>query len=520
MKRNAVAWAALVVSAAALASSQGLTPRVPAAPELPAEGQKTARALSEAFEAVADFIKPSVVQITVQRKAGTRTLTIPRRSPNPNNPDGRLPKDFEDMLKRFFGPDFAPENQQFGGIAEGTGSGFVYDDKGHILTNNHVVSGAEKITVTFHDGTEAAATVVGTDKDTDVAVIKVDNTHYRPVQKGQSKGLKVGEWVLAVGSPFGLEQTVTAGIISATERDEVGINKYESFIQTDASINPGNSGGPLVDMDGRVVGINSAIVTGNRSMLGTGANAGVGFAIPIDMASTVADKLIKDGKVSRARLGVRLEPLTPALSKQLGLDEKTKGTLVIQVVPGSPADKAGLKEGDVIVRFDSKPIPSGSTLVNLVGASDVGKTYSLDYLRDGKEQSARVVPAPEDQVVFDIERQQQGGSTARREAPKPSSDEFGLSLQPLTPELASQFGYPKGSEGLVVTSVKEDSPAAAAGLEAGDLITKVIQDKKIRPVEGLKEFENLASKSDELGLFVQSADTPGHFVTLSRAKKD
>jgi serine protease Do len=316
--------------------------------------------------------------------------------------------------------------------------------------------------------------------------------------------------LLAVGSPFGLDQNDTAGIVSATERNEVGINKYESFIQTDASINPGNSGGPLVDMDGRVVGINSAIVTGNRSLMGTGANAGVGFAIPIDMASTVADKLIKDGKVSRARLGVRLEPLTPALAKQLGIDEKTRGTLVIQVVPGSPAAKAGLKEGDVIVRFDSKPIPSGSTLVNLVGASDVGKTYNLDYLRDGKVQTARVVPAPEDQVVFDIERQQS----------RPSSDEFGLSLQPLTPELASQFGYPKGTDGLVVTSVKEDSPAAAAGLEAGDLITKVIQDKKIRPVEGVKEFEAIASKADELGLFVQSADTPGRFVTLSKAKKD
>src|SRR4051794_33058753 len=231
MKRNAIAWAALAVSTAALVSSRGLTRPMPAAPSIPAESQKAANALSDAFVAVADFVKPSVVQISVDRKGNTLRIPGGRgRSPFPG-PGGSLdPKDLEEMLKKFFGPDGRPEKEQFAPRAEGTGSGFVFDDRGHILTNNHVVEGSEKITVTFHDGVEAAATVVGTDPQSDVAVIKVDNTSYRPLQRGVSSKLKVGEMVMAVGSPFGLSQTVTTGIISATERNDVHINDYESFL--------------------------------------------------------------------------------------------------------------------------------------------------------------------------------------------------------------------------------------------------------------------------------------------------
>jgi len=517
MKRNAVAWVAVVISTAALVSSQGVVRRAPAAREIPAEGQKTAKALSEAFEAVADFIKPSVVQINIERKAGFRNPNPNRRAPSPfPGPQGRTPKDFEDMLKRFFGPDFQIEPEQFSPFArpEGTGSGFVYDDKGHILTNAHVVAGAEKITITFHDGTEASGKVVGVDTDTDVAVIKTENTSFPPARLGQSGKVRVGEWVLAVGSPFGLEQTVTAGIISATER-EANINKYESFLQTDASINPGNSGGPLVDMNGRVVGLNSAIVTGSRS------NAGVGFAIPIDMAAPLAEKLIKDGKVSRARLGVQLEVLNPVLAKQFGLDPKTKGALVVQVVEGSPADKAGLKQGDVITKFADNPIATIKTLVTLVGTSEIGKSYDLTFLREGKEQTVKVTPAPQDQVVFDIERGQDREPPARPEAPKVEVDDYGLGVQALTPELASQFGHPRGTAGLVVTAVKEGSPADAAGLKQGDLITKVIKDKKIQPIKDVKEFEALARGANELAVFVvtNSAERPSHFVTLSKEKK-
>ena len=359
MKRNPVAWAALVVSTAALVSSSGVLRRMPAAPNVPAESQKTAQALSEAFESVAEFVRPSVVQISVQKKAARmpnlRNFPFPGpggRNPNPGMPNNpRDLKDLEEMLKRFFGPDGTPEREQFGGRGSGTGSGFVYDNRGHIVTNNHVVDAAEKIVVAFHDGTEATATVVGTDVKADVAVIKVDNTSYPPLPKGDSSKLKVGELVMAVGSPFELSQSVTTGIISATERNNVGINEYESFLQTDAPINPGNSGGPLVNMSGEVIGVNSAIVTGGRG------NDGIGFAVPIDMAQNVADQLIKDGKVHRARIGIKLGILTPVLAKQLGLDAATKGILVEDVVPGSPADKAGLKQGDVIVGFGGREDP-------------------------------------------------------------------------------------------------------------------------------------------------------------------
>ncbi len=238
--------------------------------------------------------------------------------PGPNSP--RNPGDLEEMLKRFFGPDFGtPEKEQFGFRGAGLGSGFVYDNHGHILTNNHVVEGAEKISVTFWDGVEAKATVVGTDKRSDVAVIKVDNSTYPALPKGDSSALKVGDLVMAVGSPFGLSQSVTTGIISALERNDAGINEYESFIQTDAPINRGNSGGPLVNMEGEAIGINSAIVSG-----GSG-NDGIGFTIPMHMASRVADMLIKDGKVRYSAIGIGLSSLSPALARQLGIEESDQG---------------------------------------------------------------------------------------------------------------------------------------------------------------------------------------------------
>jgi serine protease Do len=517
MKRNAVAWAALVVSAAALFSSRGLTRVVPAAPGIPAESRKAAEALSEAFEAVADYVRPSVVQISVQRKAGALFRNRGRALPFPG-PGGRTPdmKDFEEMLKRFFGPDARPENEQFGGpMAEGTGSGFIYDDRGHILTNNHVVDGAQKLTVKFHDGIEATATVVGTDSQTDIAVIKVDTTSYRPLPKGVSSKLRVGQLVMAVGSPFGLSESVTTGIISATERNNVGINSFESFLQTDAPINPGNSGGPLVDMDGRVVGMNSAIVTGGRG------NDGVGFAIPIDMAGTVADKLIKEGKVRRARVGIVIGVLTPAMAKQLGLEAQTKGILISEVVKGSPAEKAGLRQGDVLTTFNGKPVVSLPAFRLEVASSDIGKSFGLTYIRDGKEHTTTIVPAPSEQVVFD---QEKDSSTPRPEArPEPAKsaiDDFGLEVQPLTPDLAAQFGLPRETTGLLVSSVKEGSPAEAANIEAGDVITKVIKDRKITPVKSVRDLKDVAAQSNDLALFVQSRRGPRGFVTLSKPAKN
>jgi len=521
MKRNPVAWAALVVSTAALVSSSGALRRMPAAPNVPAESQKTARALSEAFEAVADFVRPSVVQISVQKKAARmpnlRNFPFPGpggRNPNPGNP--RDMKDLEEMLKRFFGPDGTPEKEQFGGRGggTGTGSGFVYDNRGHIVTNNHVVEGAEKIVVAFHDGIEAVATVVGTDAKTDIAVIKVDNTSYPPLPKGYSGKLKVGELVMAVGSPFELSQSVTTGIISATERNNVGINEYESFLQTDAPINPGNSGGPLVNMSGEVIGVNSAIVTGGRG------NDGIGFAVPMDMAVNTADQLIKDGKVHRARIGIKLGILTPVLARQLGLDPGTKGILVEEVVKGSPADKAGLKQGDVIVGFGGDKILSVPAFRLKVASSPVGKSFELDFFREGGKKTATIVPAPAENVVFDVERERgpekEGQSPAAAKTP---IGDFGLEVQPITPELAKSLDLPGDLKGLLVSNVKEGSSAEAEGIKEGDVITKVVRDRKIQPLTTVKDFQDLASKSDEVSFFVQSGKQPGRFVTLAKTKK-
>jgi len=508
MKRNPIAWAALIVASAALFSSTGFLRQMPAAPKVSEEGQRTAKALSQAFGAVADFARPSVVQISVQKKmpAGIRGFQVPRQRGNPGNPGDA--RDLEEMLRKFFGPD-GPQQEQFGNRASGLGSGFVYDDRGHILTNNHVVEDAEKLTVTFWDGVEAKATVVGTDKQSDVAVIKVDNTSFPPLPRGDSSKLKVGELVVAVGSPFGLSQSVTTGIVSALERNSVGINGiegYESFIQTDAPINQGNSGGPLVNMDGEVIGINSAIVSGGRG------NDGIGFTIPINMAKSVAEMLIKDGKMHYARIGVKLAQLTPVLARQLGLDPTTKGILVGGVLPGSPAEKAGLKEGDVIIGYAGDKVVNGSSFRLKVATSETSKPQDLVYVRDGKERKTSIVPAPEDKVVF--EEDKQDGTSAS--PAKTEVDGFGLELQPLTSELAKPLGLPTGQKGLLVASVKDGSPAAEEGIQEGDVITKVIKDKKIQPLTSVKDFQDLVSKSDDVSFYVQRGKLGGRYVTLSK----
>lgn len=509
MKRNAIAWAALVVSVAALVGSRGYNRPLPAAQDIPQEGQKVARELSNAFNAVAEFVSPSVVQINIEKKgSGVR---MQRGGPGGQGGQPVDPKEMEELLKKFFGQGqgFQFEDQQF--AASGTGSGFVYDDSGHILTNNHVVEGADKIVVTFHDGEKLSAEIVGVMPEADVAVIKVDTTEYPAARIGTSEDLRVGEWVMAIGSPFGLSQTVTAGIISATERDNVDINQFESFIQTDASINPGNSGGPLVDMDGRVVGINSAIATTSRS------NAGVGFAIPIDMAKRLADKLIKNnGKVERALMGVSINPLNPALARKLGLNPRTEGVLVVEVGPGTPADEAGLKVGDVITKFDGNPVHSGKTLQYLVSTSDIGKAYPLTYLRKGHEQTTKVSPAPLSQVAS-VMRPGARVDEKPRAASKDAVNDFGLAVTGLNDELADKYGW-SGKTGVVIASVKPESPAAAAGLEVGDLITKVVKDEAIVPVKSVEDFESVVKDSKEIAVYVEDVNhrLPGDFKVLAR----
>jgi serine protease Do len=497
---------------------------MPAAPKVTPESQRTAKALSEAFGAVAEFVKPSVVQIGVHKKA-TRIPNLNFRrfqNPNPGNPrnpgGNMLPKDFEEMLKKFFEvPDGSgnPEKEQFGIPGRGVGSGFVFDNHGHIVTNNHVVEDSDKITVTFYDGTEAAAKVVGTDKQSDVAVIKVENTNFPPLPKGDSSTLKVGELVMAVGSPFELSQSVTTGIISALERNDVSINYYESFIQTDAPINRGNSGGPLVNMDGEVIGVNSAIVTG-----GSSGNDGIGFAIPINMAASVANMLIKDGKVRYARIGIELAPLSPLITRQLGLPEGTKGVLVGNVLADSPAAKAGIQQGDVIIGFAGEKVLDRASFRLKVATSEASKPYPLVYLREGKERKTSIVPAPAEKVVFDIERDSQSAERPGRsvEPAKTAISDFGLEVQSLNSELAKPLGLPADLKGLLVSSVKEGSPAEAAGILEGDVITKVFRDRRLQPVTTVKDFQDLAAKQNEVAVYVQRGKA-GTIVALTKNPK-
>ena len=530
-KKNAVAWVAVGMSATSLVYNAAPRRSVPAIAPMASEELKTAKALSTAFHNVAEFAHESVVQISAEGKKVPRSASggNNRRGPNPNGPmpggpggQQMTPEQFEELFKKFFPEGAAPfkfeRQQQSQTPSSGTGSGFVYDDKGHIVTNNHVVEGAEVIKVSFHDGEEYVAKLVGRDPQSDIAVLKVEKASYRPLPLGDSVGLKVGELVMAVGSPFGLDSSFTVGIVSATHRNDLGIvgqKGYEDFIQTDAAINPGNSGGPLVDMNGHVVGVNSAIVSGSRG------NDGVGFAIPIDMAAKLADKLIARGKVERAMMGINLGPLSPSLARQFGLDPKTPGAMVQDVVAGSPAASAGLKSGDIITRFDNKPVDSWLALRNRVSVSDIGKPYEIGYMREGREAVAKVVLGSAEKIdPLRADAEVEKPAEAKPEPVSATSfEQFGLSLQAITPELADKFGYGREAKGLLVAAVKEGSPAEAIGLQEGFLISKVVKNRIPAALTSVKEFQDLAEKADELAVYVQSPRSPGgRFVTLSKQK--
>ena len=536
-RKNAVSWFAVALAAASFFYHRGPSRPVTAvAPQL-TEEVKTAKALSSAFNNVATFVHESVVQISAE---GRRPQMRPNgnRRANPNRPDGPnfpfpggpggpggqggqqlTPEQFEELMKRFFQDmPFRPQpNSLIQAPGQGTGSGFVFDRNGHIVTNNHVVEGAETIKVRFHDGETYSAKVVGRDPKSDIAVIKVEGSEYRPLELGDSQGLKVGELVMAVGSPFGLESSFTVGIVSATHRNDLGIvgqTGYEDFIQTDAAINPGNSGGPLVDMNGRVVGVNSAIVSGSRG------NDGVGFAIPIDMAAKLAEKIIRTGKVDRAMMGINLGELTPATARQFGLDPKTPGALVQDVVPGSPAEKAGIRSGDIITKFDDKTFASWLDLRNRVAVSDIGKPYSITYVRGGQSIDGKVTLGSADAIVPGEPGQDiPANEPALEKAKGTSFSQFGLTLQDMTPELAEKLGYDRDTKGLVIAAVKEGSPADEIGLEQGLLITKLVKDKVPMGVTTVKDFEEAAGKVNELTVFVQTPrGGAGRYVTLSQEK--
>ncbi|MFH1912190.1 MAG: DegQ family serine endoprotease [Pseudomonadota bacterium] len=413
------------------------------------------------FSDLAEKVRTGVVNIQVSKKVTNAGFERFRGNPfGDRNPFGD-----------FFGPfggfgNNAPERRQ-----QGVGSGFIMSRDGYVLTNNHVVEDADRIKVKLAGGKEFDGKIVGRDPKTDLALVKiVGDSDFQPLKLGNSDDLKVGNWVVAVGSPFGLEQTVTAGIVSAKGR-VIGSGPYDNFIQTDASINPGNSGGPLINLEGEVVGINTAIIASGQ---------GIGFAIPINMAKEIALQLQKRGHVTRGLLGVAIQDVTPELAKSLGLKE-SKGALVSQVVPGGPADKAGIEQGDVIVNFDGRPVGDSKDLSRIVASTPVGKTVTVNLLRDGKE----------------VERQAKVGEMEEENtsaAKSPIHPSLGVTVQNVTPQVARELGLKK-SAGVVVTGVEPGSPAAEAMIHVGD----VIQAVNRKPVKNVDDFAKIVEKDKSGG---------------------
>ncbi len=439
------------------------------------------------FADLAAGVNKSVVHISSTRIAkgpGAHSFEFPFGG------EGEDP--LRDFFEKFFGDRLPRERKE-----SALGSGFVIDQAGFILTNNHVVEEAGNIMVKLATGEELPAKVIGRDPQTDLALIKIDPPNPLPaLSLGDSETLRVGDWVIAVGSPFGLVSTVTAGIVSAKYR-RIGVGAYDDFIQTDASINPGNSGGPLLNMEGEVVGITTAIFS--RS----GGNIGIGFAIPSNIAKDLIPQLRK-GKVIRGWLGVMIQGITPLLKEKLKLATDS-GALVSSVTPGSPAEKGGIRRGDVIVSFDGKPVKEMNDLPYMVATTEIGKRVPVTVIRQGEKVTLEVVIAT------------QKAEEAEEEAPAEAQarPKLGLSLQNVTPEVAKKYGLQEPA-GVLVAGVAPGSPAAEAGLTTGDVILEVEQ----QPVQGAQEFMNRIQKvrPGEAALLLVQRKGNTMYVTLEIPK--
>ena len=437
----------------------------PALPPPSVTQVSAARSLGRTFAQVAAQLSPSVVRVSVAKTA--KQQQVP------------------DQLRYFFGNPEGGGGMGRGQKERGLGSGFVIDKAGYIVTNNHVVEGADEVKVTFVDGKTVPAKVVGTDPKADLAVIKVDGSPVAAAKFGDSDAMQVGEWTIAIGNPEGLDHTVTVGVLSAKGRGGFGMTQYEDFLQTDAAINPGNSGGPLIDLDGNVIGINTMI---------RGVGTSLNFAIPSSMARPIVEQLIKTGKVRRPYIGIKMQDVTPEMSRTFGANAPEKGVIVGEVLTGSPADKAGVKAGDVIIRIDGKQIDSSRNMQNTIVGKSIGQKVELAVWRDGREQK-----------LVSTTAEMPGETAPATEAasmPVEQHGKIGLGLQNLTPQIANELNLPRGLRGAVIGQVRPGSPAEEAGLQRGDVITEIDR--------------HAVSTADEATRALGQQNSNGHLLRVQR----
>jgi serine protease Do len=487
----------LYAAAAAIALFAG--PFSPADPTGPSAGAAWAdttepQMIPANFSQLAEQVGPAVVNIRTVKslKGGGPVMRHFKRGPNtPNQPDNR-DNPFNDFFEKFFGEDMQREFKQ-----PSLGSGFIIDKEGFVVTNNHVIEDADQIKVKMDDEKEFDAEVVGRDPSTDLALLKIKSSnHDFPVVKmGDSGQMKVGQWVVAIGSPFGLERTVTAGIISAKSR-WIGSGPYDDFLQTDASINPGNSGGPLLNLRGEVIGINTAIVATGQ---------GIGFAIPINLAKGVITQLKAGGEVTRGWLGVAIQDVNPEMADYYGIEGK-KGVFVAEVFKGDPADAAGIKPKDIIVEVNGQKVDTTRQLTSLVANIPVGQSAKVKVIRDGQPKVFSVKVAKRDEAK----------TVARNEpAPPDGRDEMmGMRLSALTPEVAQRFGI-RESTGVIVMEVQSGSAAEDAGVRAGDII-KEVNRQAVESVKDCKEALKKVPKDGQVSLFLYRKN--GGFMVVKLKK--
>jgi serine protease Do len=496
LRRAALAGTAAVTLGAALFGIVKGFETPPARAETPAPivAPAVAPAYAASFSPLVEKVAPAVVNISTTQKADAEEMDEQEGVPQfpPGSP-------FNELFKRFFDQRGVHPSQNVTSL----GSGFVIDPSGYVVTNNHVVGDASSIKVIMSDGKELPAKLVGRDKKTDLALLKVNAGHPLPyIEFGNSDAAKVGDWVVAVGNPFGLGGTVTAGIISARGRN-LNSGPFDDFLQVDAPINRGNSGGPLFSIDGKVIGINSAIISPN------GGSVGVGFAIPASLAKPVISELRSNGKIERGWLGVEIQQVTPELAEGLALD-KPRGALVANVTDGAPAAQAGVQQGDVIVRYGDKPVDTMRDLPRLVAETHAGTEVNLTVWRDGKEVPLHAKVAQlkdDDQKVASNEDNGEAGSV----------HSYGLALAALSKEARERFDVADDVRGVLIVGVQDGGPAASQGLQPGDVIEKVGADKVSGPAQVKHDMEHEAESGKKTALLLVNRHGASIYVALGLA---